>query len=37
MKNGQEYMKKASSMFLTKAPEPEVIDDNIQPKVISYY
>lgn len=36
MKNGQEYMRKASSMCLTKAPESESPEDNIQPEVCSY-
>lgn len=33
MKNGQDYMKKASSMFLTKAPECDSVDDSMQLKV----
>lgn len=33
MKNGQDYMWKASSMILSKAPETESTDENIQPKV----
>lgn len=33
IKNGQDYLRKASSMIITKAPESETTDDNIQPKV----
>lgn len=33
IKNGQDYLRKASSMIITKAPESETPDDNIQPKV----
>ncbi|XP_003246335.1 THO complex subunit 2 isoform X1 [Acyrthosiphon pisum] len=32
IKNGQDYLRKASSMIITKAPESETSDDNIQPK-----
>lgn len=33
MKSGQDFMRKASSMILSKAPETESTDDNVQPKV----
>lgn len=37
MKSGQDYMRKASSMILSKAPETESTDENIQPKVCYFY
>lgn len=33
MKIDQDYLKKASSMIITKAPESESTEDNIEPKV----
>lgn len=33
MKTGQDYLRKASSMIITKAPEPESTEDNILPLV----
>lgn len=35
MKSGQDYMRKSVNMCLTKVPESESTEDNIQPKV--YY
>lgn len=37
MKSGQDYMKKASSICLTKASESESTDDNTQLKVCYLY
>lgn len=33
MKNGQDYMRKSTNICLTKVPESESTEENIQPKV----
>lgn len=37
MKIGQDFMRKASSMILSKAPETESTDEQIQPQVCYLY